>query len=416
MARTRRTRGTGSYDKVIDSKGNEFYRWRIGIFNPLDGKTQYKSIKAKSRDALDEKVDAWKQENTDNGTLPPLPKRLTVEKWTEIWLQTIRGKLTERTIYSYTSTVNKYILPNFGKKWIGQVSPLDLQRFFDALQDKVLPSSAVNIRAHFRACFELAVKLGVISRNPVKQTIPPRKNKAKLEILDEKDVQKLLAVAKSGEYLKKSGDECDTFICKRNYLIVLLAIASGMRIGEIFGLTWPCVDVSSATIVVKHSLQDMPMNRSLKTTKTGRQRTIVVPESVANEIATWREYQNAYAEKFKGFYQNQLNSVFTDPKGGLIGMTHFGICDYRAIRDTAGLSGTRFHDLRHFFASSALARGVSVMAVSEQLGHSSINITLARYTHVLERSRDEMKAMLNSNSLYNVGEVTSEGQGIEKNG
>lgn len=194
MARTRRTRGTGSYDKVVDKNGNVFYRWRIGIYNPIDGKTQYKSIKAKSREVLDEKVDAWKQENTDNGTLPPLPKRLTVEKWVEIWLQTIRGKLTERTIYSYTSTVNKYILPNFGKKWIGQVSPLDLQRFFDGLQNKVLPSSAVNIRAHFRACFELAVKLGVISRNPVKQTIPPKMNKAKLEILDEKDVQKLLAV------------------------------------------------------------------------------------------------------------------------------------------------------------------------------------------------------------------------------
>lgn len=415
MARTRRTRGTGSYDKVTDAKGNTFYRWRIGIFNPTDGKTQYKSIKAKSRDVLDEKVDAWKLENSDNGTLPTLPKRLTVQKWTEIWLQTVKGKLTDRTIYSYTCTVNKYILPNFGSKWIGKVSPLDLQRFFDGLQDEVLPVSVVNIRAHFRACFEFAVKLGVISKNPVKQTIPPKKNKAKLTILEEQDVQKLLAVAKSGEYFNQPKSESDIFILKRNYLIVLLAVASGMRIGEILGLTWPCVDIATSTILVKHSLQDMPQNRILKSTKNGKQRTIVVPKSVAQKIKEWHEFQAAYAEKYKGLYDNRLDLVFTNSGGRLMCTTYFGIWDYRAMRKAAGLTGTRFHDLRHYFASSALARGVSVMAVSEHLGHSSINITLERYTHVLERSRDEMKAMLNSNPLFKSGEPIEAEQEPKKN-
>ncbi|MBP5307027.1 MAG: site-specific integrase, partial [Paludibacteraceae bacterium] len=235
-----------------------------------------------------------------------------------------------------------------------------------------------------------------------------------LEILEE-DVPKLLAVEKSGEYLKQPGKESDTFLRKRNYLIVLLAVASGMRIGEIFGLTWPCVDVTTATIVVKHSLQNMPKNRVLKSTKTGKQRKIVVPKSVAVEIAEWREYQAAYAEKFKGFYKNKMDSVFTDQKGGLIGMTHFGICDYRAISDAASLSGTRFQDLRHFFASRALAHGVSVTAVSEQLGHSSINITLDRYTHVLEKSRDEMKAMLNANPLFKTGDAVDK-ESLEKHG
>ena len=79
-----------------------------------------------------------------------------------------------------------------------------------------------------------------------------------------------------------------------------------------------------------------------------------------------------------------------------------------AIIVAAGLSGTRFHDLRHFFASSMLARGVSIMAVSEHLGHSSIDITLRRYTHVLERSRDEMKEMLNANPLFGARDVVGE--------
>ena len=416
MAKTRRTRGSGSYDKVDDGKGKALYRWRIGIFNPLDGKTHYKSIKAKSREALDEKVDAWKAENFDScGNLPPLPKRLTVEKWVEIWLQTIKGKLTDGTIYAYTCTANNYIIPNFGKKWVGQLSPLDLQRFFDGLLNDVSANTVMHIRAHFRTCFELAVKLGVISRNPVKQTLPPKMKKIDLKILDEKDVTRLLEVAKSGDYLKSPKNDADVFQRKRNYLMVLLAVSSGMRLGEILGLTWPCVDVSKARIEVRHSFQDLPKNRALKSPKNGKNRIIVVPDSVAKEIAEWREFQANYAEKYKGLYMNPLNLVFSNLHGGFIGETYFGIWDYRAIRKAAGLEGTRFHDLRHFFASSALSRGVSVMAVSEQLGHSSINITLDRYTHVLERSRDEMKAMLNANPLFKTGDTVDK-EPLEKNG
>lgn len=415
MAKTRRTKGEGSYDKVIDAKGHALYRWRIGIYNPLDGKTHYKSIKARDKDILNEKIEAWKAENEENGSLLPLPKRITVEKWVEIWLQTIKGKLTDGTIHAYTCTAKNYIKPNFGKKLVGKVSPLDLQRFFDGLSDVVSPNTVVHIRAHFRSCFELAVKLGVISRNPIKRTVPPKQIKTELKIIDEKDITRLLEVAKSGEYLKQPRNEADVFIKKRNYVLILLAVSSGMRIGEILGLTWPCVDVSNAKIEVKYSFQDIHKKRMLKSTKSGKSRTIVVPNSVAQEIEEWRKYQAAYAEKYKGFYENPLNLVFSNSRGNFICETRFSMLDYRAMRKAAGIEGTRFHDLRHFFASSALARGVSVMAVSEQLGHSSINITLARYTHVLERSRDEMKAMLNSNPLFQTGDAVDE-EAVAKNG
>ena len=416
MAKVRRTRGTGSYDKVTDANGNTLYRWRIGIFNPLDGKTHYKSIKAKTRAALNEKINAWKEQNaSDCGALPPLPQRLTVQKWVDIWIQTIKGKLADGTVHCYTSTANKYILPTFGNQWIGQVSPLDLQRFFDNLLSNISPNSVAIIRAHFCSCFEVAVKLGVISKNPVKQTIPPKKKKVELKILDEKDVSKLLAVAKSGEYFSQPRNEAEAFNRKRNYLIVLLAVSSGMRIGEILGLTWSCVDLASAKIEVKHSLQAMSQNRILKSPKNGKQRTITIPSSVAQEMEEWRQFQADFAERFNIIYKNPMNLVFTHFRGGFISETNFTQLDYRAMRNVAELKETRFHDLRHFFASNALSRGASVMAVSEQLGHSSIKITLDRYTHVLERSRDEMKEILDANPLFQVGKDADK-EPIAKNG
>lgn len=402
MAKSRRPRGSGCYDKITDENGNvQFYRWRIGIYNPLDQKTQYKSIKARTRAALDKKVTAWKEENTADGTLPPLPKRLTVQQWAEMWLQTIEGKNAKGTFLQYKLTVTNHIVPNFGKLWIGKVSPLVLQQYFDGLLKNLAPTTVTTIRAHFRACFENAVRLGVIAKNPVKATTAPKARKPELKILEEDEVARILAVAKSGEYLRRPPkDESAIFNLKRNYLIVLLAVASGMRQGEVLGLTWPCID--GVTIEVKHSLQNIPGNRVLKEPKNGESRVIAIPKNVARELEAWHEFQAEYAEKFKGFYENPLSLVFTKTDGGYVNAWNFRHWDFHAILATAGLSGTRFHDLRHFFASSALAKGVSIMAVSEQLGHSSISITLERYTHVLQKSRDEMRAMLDENPLFNM--------------
>ena len=408
MAKTRRTRGTGSFDKVTDAKGNTVYRWRIGIYNPLEKKTAYKSIKAKSRAALEAKVEEWKKENAENGILPSLPKRLTVAQWVEIWFQTIENKLAYGTVYHYKFTINRHLLPAFGRQWIGQVSPLDLQRYFDGLLKILSPVTVATIRAHMSMCFEAAVRLGVIIKNPVKQTLHVKIRKPDLKILEESEVERLLAVAKSGEYFRPPRDESAVFNLKRNYLVVLLAVATGMRQGEIFGLTWPCVDVGTSKIEVKHSLQDLPNARVLKAPKNGKSRIITIPDHVADELKEWREFQANYAEQFKGFYENPVNLVFTKSKGGYISAANFSEWDFRAILVAAGLSGTRFHDLRHFFASSMLARGASIMAVSEHLGHSSIDITLRRYTHVLERSRDEMKEMLNANPLFGAREVVGE--------
>ena len=406
MAKTRRTRGSGSYDKITDKKGNTLYRWRIGIYNPLDKKTVYKSIKAKSRDLLDEKVTAWKEENETNGMLPSLPKRITIQKWVEIWLQTVEGKLAAGTVYHYKTTIKNHILPNFANQWIGKVSALDLQRYFDMLSEKNAPSTVKSIRAHFCGCFETAVRLGVIAKNPVKQTTLPRKAKPSLKILEESEVLRLLSIAKSGNYCRPPKDDAAVFNLKRNYMIILLAVASGMRQGEILGLTWSCIN--GDRIEVKHSLQNLPKAHILKEPKNGKRRIVVIPKSVAKELCEWREYQSSYAAKYKGFYENQTSFVFTKSNGGCINGTNFTEWVFRAMLAAAGLVGTRFHDLRHFFASSMLAHGVSVMAVSEQLGHSSINITLERYTHVLERSRDEMKEMLNENPLFKTGEDAGE--------
>lgn len=400
MAKSRRPRGTGSYDKLTDEHGNvRFYRWRIGIFDPVDGKTRYKSIKAKTRAALEEKVDAWKEENGNGDALPPLPKRMTVKQWAELWLAGLENKVAQTTLVCYKLTITNHLLPRFGKLWINKVSTLMLQTYFDELSTTHASETVATIRSHFRACFSKAVKYGILFRNPVKFTDLPKSQQPNLKILDETEIAKILEVAKNRTYRSRVQDDADEFEMRSNYLIVLLAVSSGMRQGEILGLTWPCVHGNQ--IEVKHALIALSIkNKTLKEPKNGKPRMVSIPATVAKELERWQKYQTAYAERFKGIYENPLSLVFTSPTGRPINGGNFTTHPYRAICKTAGIEGARFHDLRHFWASSALSKGVPVQIVSEQLGHSSIAITFNRYTHVLQKSRDELRVMLDENPLF----------------
>ena len=114
-------------------------------------------------------------------------------------------------------------------------------------------------------------------------------------------------MAKDGSYCRAPRDEADAFSLRVNYLVVLLAVASGMRQGEILGLTWPCVH--GTRLEVKHSLQNLSSARVLKAPKNGKPRVVAIPSAVAAELEAWRFYQAKYAEKYKGFYDNPLSLV-----------------------------------------------------------------------------------------------------------
>ena len=396
--------GDGCYDMC-----GKYHRWRLTTKDPLTGENRVKTIKAKSMAKLHERVTAWKTENLGDGAAPYGARNVKVADWVETWLNSLEGKLADRSVYYYRVLSDKYIVAKFGKKLIGNVSQLELQLYFDSLAKTLAPASLSTVRYLFSSCFAKATRLGVIPRNPVRFTDTPQLNKPDLKILDEKDVEAILRVAKDGTYNAQLHGEAKKFMMLRNYLVLLLAVASGMRQGEILGLTWNCVDFDQAKLEVRHSLQFLPNNRKLKAPKNGKPRIVAIPHSVADELRKWKEAQAAFAEKFRGIYVNDMDLVFTNHKGNFVNGSYFSAWIFHEICKAAGVEGARFHDLRHFWASSALSKGVNIVAVSSQLGHSSTNITFQKYTHVLERSRDELREMLDDNPLFSGGDAEKKG-------
>ncbi len=395
MSRVRNPKGDGCYDKC-----GEYYRWRLGVFDPATNKTHYITLKAKSRPALNEKVDQWKAKyQSDEGALIG-KKRWRVKDLVEKWLEEARHQCSDQSFRHYDNVARKHIIPNFGDEFLAGVSSIDLQTYFYGLLDTLAPATVAEIRSVFRNCFSLACRHELISQNPVLKTKPPRRGETHLKILETDEVARLLQAAKEGSYNNWPDSVSKDYIIERNYLLMLIGASTGMRIGEVLALRWSCLNGNELT--VDRSLQDVHGQKSLKSTKSGKSRVVAVPVAVAQRLEGYREQQKQYAEQYQDFYKNDLSLIFTALDGKAMSARNFVSHEYKKICEIAKIEPKpRYHDLRHFAASSALMKKVPITAVAEQLGHSSPDTTHRKYLHVLQQSRDELHNILDSDPLFN---------------
>jgi integrase len=179
-----------------------------------------------------------------------------------------------------------------------------------------------------------------------------------------------------------------------------LALDSGMRQGELFGLAWDDVDFDRGEIVVRRSLKERKGWLELKETKTkhGRRRIRVTGMT----LDALHEHRKMMTAEGHG-----SAPVFCDTEGGFLRKSNFARrswarvlkrCRLNVLRKRAGKPTVRFHDLRHTCATLLLLDDVSAKVVSERLGHASIEITLNVYSHVLptlqERAVEKLEGIM----------------------
>jgi len=175
-----------------------------------------------------------------------------------------------------------------------------------------------------------------------------KENNKRLRFLTEDEILRLL-------------DECPEYL-KR---IVVCALNTGMRRGEILNLKWD--QIRNGFIY-------------LRKTKTNEAREIPVNATLEALFKTIRKEQH-----FKSEY------VFTDPQGRKLNSTKKG---FKAALRRAGIEDFRFHDLRHTFASHLVMRGASLKEVQEILGHKTMTMTL-RYAHLSQEHKKKAVNLLN---------------------
>lgn len=286
-------------------------------------------------------------------------------EYLDIWLAHVRGRVRQKTWQSYEGLTRVHARPSLGQISLDGLHALHLQELYGQLLE-LHPSGGTVLNLHLVLTQALgqAVRWGYIGSNPAAGAQPPRPRRAELNILDQAATEQILAAAEGSRF------ECP----------VAIAVATGMRRGEILGLRWSDIDPDFMLAQVRRSLQHTKQGPIYENPKTKRsRRSVVLPAFLGPYLARQRKDQDVRRAKCDW----NENNLVVDYRDGSPWKPDSFSPAWSGFLRRSGLPHVRFHDLRHAHATLMLSKGVHPKIVSERLGHASIGITLDTYSHVL---------------------------------
>ncbi len=313
----------------------------------------------------------------DNGTYLE-PAKETLGIWLGTWIETYaQFSVKPYTMDAYERVCRNYLVPVLGAIRLSALTAPQIQRFYNSLlmDKKLSPKTIRNIHGVLHRALDQAMKLGMIRNNPTELCDLPKARRKEIKPMDAEKIEAFLKAIKGNKY----------------ELLYQITLFTGMRQGEVLGLTWDCVDFTHSTLYVNKQLQKTKKvggDYALVSTKNSRARVISTASSVMTLLKRQRSLQ-AQAQLLAGSeWDNKWGLVFTNELGGHL--THFTV--YKHFKEAVtsiGLEEERFHDLRHSYAVAAIESGDDIKTVQSNLGHASASFTLDVYGHVSQKMRQQ---------------------------
>jgi len=361
MTKTHASPGDGALRQRPDGR----WEYRAVVGYDADQNPIRKSFYSKDKRGAGAKAKyrAWIECKDDQ-----LEAKKTVKQWAEQWLEDYKkGKIAPKSYNNYKLYVHSHIIPELGAKLLDQVRPVDIQRLYSKKKD--LSASALNhIRIALNGIFKSAIANKLCKENPVSDIMPPKKTTKSPSAFTKDEISKILTFSSTHE--------------NGHYVEALLY--TGLRIGELCALTWSDIDFTNTSITVSKTIaavdEDGKKYDVKETTKTGRQREVVLTES---GVKTFEKIQKTGIFVFPGkrtpfmtpdSYRRKYDSVFK--------AMNSAAKPYERVRPLSP------HKCWHTYATYLLAGGANIRAVQDQLGHARITTTEI-YTHVDIESRKE---------------------------
>jgi len=325
-----------------------------------------KKFVAPTRGDVQRKLTAALREQQTGGIVPL--QRDSVGGLLDRFPAILRAKgRAESTLSSYEWIIKTYLKPELGTIRLTHLTQVHVNDFMQRKLDAGLSARTVGYcHAILRSALARAERDGLVSRNVAKLATLPHQVSSKVKPLDANDARRLLAAVK--------GHRLDA--------LYSVALAIGLRQGEVLGLEWNAVDLENAALAVTQTAQrirgkGMILQRAAKTDKSLR--TIPLPAFAVRKLRDHLETQER-ERIFAGEQWREHGLVFTSSVGTPIEPRSL-LRHYHATLKALGIERRRFHDLRHTAASLLLAQGASLHDVKEILGHSQIRLTSDLYGH-----------------------------------
>lgn len=303
-----------------------------------------------------------------------------VKQYLDFWMEEyVKLNLKYNTYENYRFTIKNHINGYLGKKKLTDLSPALLQNFINAEFKKGYSKKTMTItHSVLKNALNMAVyPWGLIKQNPMLYVKIPKyearpTTKKDLKIISLEDFDHMLEITPEGHPF---------------YIPLNIGFYTGMRVGEVCGLTWDDVDFSNGTITVEKQMVKNDGAWVYGTPKTSSSnRTIFIGQTLLAILKKHKKQQLENRMKYGKLYIDS-NAVCTKEDGELVTPS---VVKWNTRRISNALSlSFNFHSLRHTHATLLLENGAKMKEISERLGHSRISITMDTYSHVTDKMRNE---------------------------
>jgi integrase len=322
--------------------------WYIDFYE--DGKRYTERVGPVSKSVAEEKLSIRKSE-VIRGEWKPKKIRVPFDKFKEQYLEYSKGNKKPGSSLRDECSL-KHLIPFFGNKALSEITPFLIEKYKLVRKEEGAEPGTINRELGcLRHMFSMAMKWRRAPTNPVREVKFLKEPKGKDRILTEEEEVRLLEAVRTGHK------------AKHLEAIILTALHTGMRKGEILNLKWSNVDFKNGVITVEKTKNDeirkIPMNKKLTETLEG-----------AKKVS-------------KGDYVFSENGKpYLDVKTG-----------WWTALENAKIEGFRFHDLRHTFGSRLGMKGADIKTIQELMGHKDIKMTM-RYSHPTPEHKKRAVKML----------------------
>lgn len=360
----RRPSGDGMVRKRDDGR----WEGRIVVGHKNNGEPIYRYVLAKTQSELTQKlhdkIEMYRDADLSEAC------NMTLGEWLDKWISEFMiFTVREGTLSAYKSLIEHQIKPYLGNRPLSALTTNEIQKFYNSVKKngrvhadrehgtELADSMVRKIHMLLHESLDTAMRQRLIVNNPTNGTTIPKNNYPAKQILNDEQLERFMEVIKSDE---------------RWHDFFYTELTTGLRRGEICGLRWEDFDEQNGKLKIRRSVGRikngvLPVGETK--TETGM-REILLPPSTTDLLIKRKE--NAVGNWiFPNFYRPE------EPLNPQSAYTHL-----KVLLKKAELPLIRFHDLRHTFATHAIAGGVDAKTLSGILGHTNASFTLDTYTHV----------------------------------
>ena len=283
---------------------------------------------------------------------------------TEEWLKYKKNTVKKSTYYNYSYSVEKYLYPKFADQDITQIK--DYNDFIEKLTDTLAPKTVRDIITKLKEIINFYEEEHNTKLNIKKMSLP-KMNKKEIQILSNKEKQKLEKYCIQQNDLKSLG--------------ILICLNTGLRVGEVCALRWENIDFETRRIHVEKTIERIyskEENKTIVIIDTPKSMTSIRTIPINSKLYNILKQMKRKCTK-NDFVLTGLSDHYVEPRNYQY--------NFREILKKSKIKRYKFHTLRHTFATNCIEAGMDIKSLSEILGHADVSITLNIYVHSSDKTK-----------------------------